>query len=210
MIKIKKLIVPLLCAAFIGANIAGSLKHSSKVIVNTPTSKANIITASTKVVNNSDKTNNGQPDVKRKETQVSDKAKIKDMTPFKVEVPDVDLEDLKETKQDLTVVDYTFVNTPESTQKQSNQDHRVETIYKGNGQRALMITQIEENMKPIDLLNDCEKITIKGVDAYIYNPQANIGISVIQIMFWKDGKYYNIMGRDIKLDKLIKIAESLK
>jgi hypothetical protein len=67
---------------------------------------------------------------------------------------------LKETKQSLTIIDYTFTNI---TKNQSNQDHRVDTVYRGNGIKALAIMQVEESNRPIDLLNECEKININGL-----------------------------------------------
>lgn len=76
-------------------------------------------------------------------------------------------------------------------------------------QKELLITQSSDDGSylPTGLLSKAEKITVQGVDAWVL--RGDDLHDPVQIMFWKDGTYYNIRGMNIQDDKLLKIAESL-
>lgn len=59
----------------------------------------------------------------------------------------------------------------------------------------------------MDVLSKGEKIQVAGVDAWLIKRSEH---DPIQLIFWKDGRYFNVRGMNIKADKLIKIAESLQ
>lgn len=82
-------------------------------------------------------------------------------------------------------------------------------FFKGPGNKQLMIMQVEDTGVPDSLLSQAVKTTINGVDAWIYNPSPQVSSPNIQIMFWKDGKYYNVSG-NVGQETIIKVAESLK
>ncbi len=159
------------------------------------------------IENNQSKLENKIPDIKRKEVEITDRAKILEVTPFKIEFPTTDLEDLKETKYSLNIVDY---SSEDFEVQDMPTQHRITIVYKGKDYRSLMIEQVEDNINPPREIKEWEKIEIKNVDAYISKPQPNSGSNVIQISFWKDQKYYSLMGRDIRREKLVEIAQSLK
>ena len=64
--------------------------------------------------------------------------------------------------------------------------------------------QSQDTGRPEELLLKCKKVLVKGADAWIY------GKTNTQLMFWKDGMYYNLASEHIPVEELIKIAESLK
>ncbi|HZG60179.1 MAG TPA: DUF4367 domain-containing protein [Anoxybacillus sp.] len=77
-------------------------------------------------------------------------------------------------------------------------------------QKELLILQSSDDgsNKPFDILSRGEKTTVAGVDAWII--KGNDEHDPVQIMFWKDGKYFNVRGMNIPIEQLIKVAESLK
>ncbi len=206
--RIKRFIVPTVCVSLLMCYGAFASKNNQKVNNYENTAVLTSSLKSPNVNNTADNKEKKIPNIKVKETEIKDRDKIQKQTPFKIESPSLDLEDLKETQHTLTVIDYTIED--QSIPEDIPSNHRITTIYKGNDNRSLMITQLEETTRPADLLNECEKVKLKDVDAYVYNPTNNKGTKgVIQVMFWKDGKYYNIMGKDIGKEKLLKIAETL-
>ncbi|MFL0197414.1 DUF4367 domain-containing protein [Clostridium sp. WILCCON 0269] len=79
--------------------------------------------------------------------------------------------------------------------------------YKGDDNKEIRIQQAQDTGKPEDLLARCKKISINGIEAWVYGDEQ--GDDYKQIMFWKDGMYYNVAS-DIELDELIKIAASIE
>jgi hypothetical protein len=198
--KFKRYVVPIILTMVVSASIY-SYENGKSIENKNNTNEVKI----EKVYSNSE---SKAEKLNPKEKMINDKNKIKESTPFKIEVPNIDLGDLKEVKQFLRIVDYSY-DAP-TTNKTPTSDHKLTTVYKGNKTRALVILQTEDTGKPHKLLDECEKVKVKGVDAYIYDPQPGIGRSVVQVMFWKDGKYYNVAGSDLSKGDLLKIAESLR
>lgn len=84
----------------------------------------------------------------------------------------------------------------------------LEAYYTISTDKTVRISQSNMNEKPGQLLNECRKINLNGIDAWVYETNGTGRIK--QIMFWDGGIYYNIMGRNLSEDELIKIAGSLK
>lgn len=78
------------------------------------------------------------------------------------------------------------------------------TIYRTDDNREVRIQQVQDTGRPNEILSMSEKISINGVDAWVY------GEYYIQIMFWKEGMYYNVSAENVELNELIKIAESIQ
>lgn len=120
---------------------------------------------------------------------------VKEKAPFKVKLPNKNLDDL--------TLDNSFLET---NTFDSGSVSMSKTYYKGNN-KFLLIMQGIEKEPPEKVIEGCDKVTVNGTDAWIYDPTN--GASNIQIMIWKDGNYYNVSGVGIGRERLIKIAESL-
>lgn len=91
------------------------------------------------------------------------------------------------------------------TQAWVDKDAKNKPKYK---QKQLLIIQSNDDgsNKPKNILAKGQKVKVAGVDGWVINPKLE---DPTQIMFWKNGHYYNVRGQNIKVDKLIRIAESL-
>lgn len=146
------------------------------------------------------------------ENIISDKNKIKQYTFFKFEEPTIDLGDLKEVDQYLSIVNFSF-DVPTTIFKIPPTDNVLVTLYEGDKFRALQIIQTEDTGRPSpgdEFIREWDKIKIKGEDAYISNFEISGTNDTVQIMFWRNGRYYNVSGTDLSKDYLLKIAESIK
>lgn len=81
------------------------------------------------------------------------------------------------------------------------------TTYKGDDNKYIRIQEAKDTGKPEELLSNSKKISINDTDAWIYGDEK--GDNYKQIMFWRDGIYYNVAS-DIDLSELIKVAESIE
>ncbi|MGH4125083.1 MAG: M56 family metallopeptidase [Clostridium sp.] len=139
---------------------------------------------------------------------IDDKNKIKEYTLFKIEEPTIDLGDLKQVKQSLSIVNFSF-EAP-TTNKVPPTEHLLTTYYKGDKFKSLFIIQTEDKGGAGELLGKWKKVKIKGKEAYISDFESSRTNDTVQIMFWNNGKYYNVSGTDLSKDYLLKIAESIK
>ena len=91
-------------------------------------------------------------------------------------------------------------------------DENMNTVfmtYKNPQGNTITVVQALDTGRPDDLLNECEKTKLKdGTDAWIYDPTG--GVENIQVMVWRDGKYYNVSAKGVGKEKLLKFAEMLK
>lgn len=120
---------------------------------------------------------------------------------IKEEKPTVDLGDLKE------------VNTENYSIDSSSNDKdafRIATYYKSPSGKELVIIQggaeKTQDGTLFNIANKTRTTKVKGVDATIC--EVNGGRT--QVIFVKNGKFYNVMGYKMSLEELTKIAESLK
>ncbi|CAB1244750.1 DUF4367 domain-containing protein [Clostridium sp. MT-14] len=79
--------------------------------------------------------------------------------------------------------------------------------YKGDDEKYIRIQEAQDTGKPEDLLTNSKKISINDTEAWVYGDEK--GDNYKQIMFWKNGTYYNVAS-DIELNELIKVAESIE
>lgn len=79
--------------------------------------------------------------------------------------------------------------------------------YKGDDNKYIRIQEAQDTGKPEDLLTNSKKISINDTEAWVYGDEK--GDNYKQIMFWKNGTYYNVAS-DIELNELIKVAESIE
>jgi len=153
------------------------------------------------------------------ENIISEKNKIKEYTFFKFEEPTIDLGDLKEVNQYLSIVNFSF-DVP-TINKIPPREHLLVTNYKGDKFRTLLIFQTVETGRPdlkitgngsyiSDLMQKWDKVKINGDDGYISDFGTSGTNNAVQIMFWKNGRYYNVSGSGLSKDYLLEIAESIK
>ncbi|ANB58635.1 hypothetical protein GFC29_3337 [Anoxybacillus sp. B7M1] len=129
-----------------------------------------------------------------------------DKLSFKAKKPTVIPEGVKELEPKTEVV--TRGNKQLTVVKQAWVDKDADKKLKYQ-QKELLIIQSDDDgtVKPMDILSEGENIQVAGVDAWLikrgeHNP--------VQLIFWKDGRYFNVRGMNIEVDQLIKIAESLQ
>jgi hypothetical protein len=82
---------------------------------------------------------------------------------------------------------------------------QLDTWYINENGYGLSILTINDRSKPTNILEKSEKVNIDGMDAWIYTNEEGI----LQLMFWNNGKYYNICAGKLSKDELIPIAASL-
>lgn len=78
-------------------------------------------------------------------------------------------------------------------------------LYNSDDNKEIRIQQAQDTGKPYDLLSVCKKISIKGVEAWVYGESSKD--SYAQLLMWYNGIYYNISG-DIGVEELTNIASS--
>ncbi|SKA86892.1 protein of unknown function [Clostridium sp. USBA 49] len=147
-----------------------------------------------------------------KNTSTSDKPKTMESDKFNSKVKNLDNEDevLKNINFKPKEPEYKYKNMKKV--KVTGQKHSASTgsfdlsvsYYQTDDGKEIRIQQAPDTGKPEDTLARAQKISINGTDAWVYGNKNK------QIMFWKDGIYYNIAAEDVELDELIKVASSLK
>jgi len=148
-------------------------------------------------------------------TKVTEDTKIKverfngiaqDKLSFKAKKPTVLPEDVKELEPKTEVVIQGAKKLKVVKQAWVDKDADKKLKYQ---RKELLIIQSDDDgtVKPMNVLSKGEKIQVAGVDAWLIKRGEH---DPIQLIFWKDGRYFNIRGMNIKADKLIKIAESLQ
>lgn len=126
---------------------------------------------------------------------IKDENQIKEKVPFPIEYPKFIPEGYKLANTDMEI-----------NEDYIGKIYSVGLVYKKASNNTFMIMQITETGKPGDI-DKYEKISINGVDAYLYDPKIKNGN--MQLMLWKNGKYYNVISDSIGKDNIINIAKSL-
>jgi hypothetical protein len=76
---------------------------------------------------------------------------------------------------------------------------QLDTWYVNEDCQGFSILIINDIGKPTKILEKSEKVILNGVDAWLYKNDEDM----YQLMFWKDGKYFNIYGGKITKTDLI-------
>lgn len=119
----------------------------------------------------------------------------------------------KNVKFNVKEPDYKYKNMQKVKVDGRNFSNSINTFdatiswYKTDDNKEIRIQQAPDTGKPEDLLARCKKIKIGDIDAWVYS--SDLGDTFAQIMFWKDGEYFNVSGA-ATVDELIKISQSLK
>ncbi len=137
-------------------------------------------------------------DKKAKETlkYIDDIDEIKNNVPFKMEYPKYIPEGFKQFRPMLTI---------KTVDKDSL--YILDLHYARGDEDLMKITQVNETTRPLDILNKSKKISLDGIDAWIYETKG-IKKNIVQIMFWKDGKFFNVSGLKENEQELVKVAKS--
>lgn len=125
---------------------------------------------------------------------INDKEKMKDTLNIKYKEPSYVYKNMTEIK------------TEGEKKTSSINDFEVITkLYKSEDGKEIRIQQAQDTGKPEDLLSTCRKISIKGIDAWVYGESQKDDYS--QILLWYNDIYYNISGY-IGVTELTNIASS--
>jgi len=146
---------------------------------------------------------------------IVDKSKLMDSKSFNSHIKDFKTESevAKNIKFKAKEPTYIYKNMKKSTvegRNESSNSANIDVIisyYTSDDNKQIRIQESQDTGKPDDLITNCKKISIDGIDAWILNDKS--GDNFTQVMIWKDGMYYNVSG-DISADELVKITQSLK
>lgn len=139
-------------------------------------------------------------------TETEDANEIKENSKFEIKKAKITTKGLIEDNTKLTTATYTAVNKKPFT------INTVTTLYSdpNDSQRFIFVSQSKDTGKSQSLedrLAQNEKVSINNVDVWIVSNSHNKDI--LQIMFWTNGKYYNVTGSKISKDELLQQAGSL-
>lgn len=128
---------------------------------------------------------------------INDEKEIKKKVPFPIEYPKFIPSEYKLENTNMTIIN-DFIG----------KIYDVKLEYRTPANKMLIITQATETIKIIlDEPEKHEKVSINGVDAYLSENKGKDGF--VQLIFSKNGKYYNITASSIGKDDIINIAKSL-
>lgn len=128
---------------------------------------------------------------------INDEKEIKKKVPFPIEYPKFIPSDYKLENMNMTIIN-DFIGKV----------YDVKLEYRTSANKLLIITQATETVKIIsDEPEKHEKVSVNGVDAYLSENKGNDGF--VQLIFCKNGKYYNITASSMGKDDIINIAKSL-
>ncbi|GAE87174.1 hypothetical protein [Acetivibrio straminisolvens] len=141
-------------------------------------------------------------DMKYEERTIKDKEEIKERADFKLKEPKFIPEGFKETDSSLL----------ENGSRGKFDKIYVKQFKDNTGRKSIQIFQKEwdgEFSLPEHMLAYTHSIQLKdGTKAWLYDPCED-AVNV-QIMFLKDGIYYNVFGEQVEIDDLLNVINSLE
>jgi hypothetical protein len=121
--------------------------------------------------------------------------KIKEHVPFNIEFPKFFPNDYKLESSYLDI-----------TKNTSSVFYKINLCYSNTSNMNFNISIASEGSKPEDFLKTLKKVKLGTIEAWI--DHKNNGKGSNQVMFWKNGLYYNISSTEVDIETLTKISES--
>lgn len=121
----------------------------------------------------------------------------KSTMPIRVKVPDIKTYNMN------------LVSTSTTTNMSAGNEVKIlQASYSLGDSKFITIRQGNPTGQPDSILNESKKISFAGKDIWVYDPVGDG--KVMQILFWDNGLFYNLISKDISEKDLLGIATSLK